>query len=70
MEVPDVPSRGSTGWGVGGPERLLRGWIASPSGVVPPSAEEDIMPPIKVSLPHSVASLGLDRFLWVPPFPR
>ena len=30
--------------------------------MVPPSAEDDVMPPINVCLPRSVASLGLVRF--------
>ena len=58
MEVPDVPFRGSAGGR--GAESLLRGRSASPSSGVPPSA--DVMPPINVSVLHSVASLGLDRF--------
>ena len=58
MEVPDIPSRGSTGGR--GAKSLIRGRIASPSGVVPPSPEEDVMPPINVSVSHAVASLGLD----------
>ena len=58
MEVPDIPLRGSTGGR--GAESLKRGRIASPSGVVPPSQDDDVMPPINVSVSHTVASLGLD----------
>ena len=57
MEVPDIPPRGSTGGR--GADSLLRGRIASPSGVVPPSPEEDVMPPVNVSVSPIVASVGL-----------
>ena len=60
LEVPDIPSRGSTGWRDS--ESLIRGRFVSPSGVVPPPTEEDVMPPINVSVLCSVDSLGLDRF--------
>ena len=50
MEVPDIPPQGSTGGR--GAESLIRGRIASPSGVVPPS-QEDVMPPINVSV-HAI----------------
>ena len=46
MEVPGIPPRGSTGGK--GAKSLKRGRIASPSGVVPPSHEDDVMPPINV----------------------
>ena len=53
MEVPDVTPRGSIGGR--GAESLIRGRIASPSGVVPPS-QEDVMPPITVSV-HAIHCL-------------
>ena len=59
LEVPDITPLGST-WGRGS-ESLKRGRFASPSGVVPPVTEEDVMPPINVSMPCSVASWGVDR---------
>ena len=59
VEVPDIPSQGST---VGrGSESLIRCRFVSPSGVVPPPTE-DVMPPIHVSVLCSVDSLGFDRF--------
>ena len=57
LEVPDIPTPGSTGGRSS--ESLKRDRFASPSGVVPP-AEEAIMPPINVSVPCTVASWGLD----------
>ena len=65
LEVPDIPPPGSTGGR--GSESLKRGRFASPSGVVPP-AEEDVLPPINVSVQSSVASWGVDS-LHGSPFP-
>ena len=42
VEVPDIPFRWSTGGRSA--ESLIRGRISSP-GVVPPSSQEDVMPP-------------------------
>ena len=53
VEVPDIPPWGSTGGR--GAECLIRGRIASPSGVKPPS-QEDVMPPITVSV-HAIHCL-------------
>ena len=56
VEVTDIPSRGST---VGRcAESLSRGRTSSPSGVVPPSSQDDVMPPIHVYVPN-VVSIGL-----------
>ena len=60
VEVPDIPSQGSTGGR--GSESLIRGRFASPSGVVPPPSEDDVMPPINVFVPCSVVSSRLDSF--------
>ena len=57
LEVPDTPPPGSTG--VRGSESLKIGRFVSPSGMVPP-AEDDVMPPINVSVKSSVASWGVD----------
>ena len=54
VEVPDIPSCGSTGGRSA--KSLIRGRISFPSGVVPPSSQEDVMPPISVS---HVVSVGL-----------
>ena len=53
LEAPDMPPPGSTGGRDSG--SLKRGRFASPSGVVPPAA--DVMPPVNVSMPCSVASV-------------
>ena len=66
LEVPDIPPPGSTGGR--GSESLKRGRFASPSGVVPPVSEDDVMPPINVSMPCSVASWGVARVPG-PPYP-
>ena len=54
MEVPDIPSQGSTGGR--GSESLIRGRFASPSGLVPPPSEEDVMPPNPMSVSFNVVS--------------
>ena len=46
VEVPDLPPRGSTGGKT--TESLSSRSVVSPSGVVPPSSQEDVMPPIIV----------------------
>ena len=53
VEVPDISPQGFTG---GGGEPNKRSDY-SPSGVVPPSHEEDVMPPINVCVLRTVASL-------------
>ena len=60
VELPDIPSQGSTGGR--GSESLIRGRFASPSGVVPPPSEDDVLPPNPVSVPFTVVSSRLDRF--------
>ena len=67
VEVTDIPSQGSTGGR--GSESLIRDRFASPSGVVLPPSEEDVMPPIPVSVPFPVVSSGLYRFSGSPLFP-
>ena len=44
LEVPDMTPPESTGGRVS--ESLKRSRFASPSGVVPPAAEDDVMPPL------------------------
>ena len=46
VEVPDLPPRGSTGGKT--TESLSSRSVESPSGVVPPTSQEDVMPPIIV----------------------
>ena len=58
LEVPDIPPPGSTEGR--GSESLKRGRFASPSDVVPP-VSGDVMPPINVSMPYTVASWGVAR---------
>ena len=55
LEVPYIPPPGSTGGK--GSESLKRGRFASPSGVVPP-VSDNVMPPINVSMPFSVARVS------------
>ena len=53
MEVPDIPPPGSTR---GRSAESLSSWsVSSPSGVVPPSSPEDVMPPTHVSVPNVVS---------------
>ena len=46
VEVPDLSLRGSTGGKT--TESLSSRLVESPSGVVPPSSQDDVMPPIIV----------------------
>ena len=55
VEVPDIPSRWSTGGRCA--ESQIRGRISSPSGVVPPPSQ-DVIPPMPVSV-SQVDSVGL-----------
>ena len=57
LEVPDIPPPGSTGGR--GSESLKRCRFASPTGVVPPAKDDDVMPPINVCVPCTVASWGV-----------
>ena len=46
LEVPDLSPRGSTGGKT--TESLSSRSVESPSGAVPPSSQEDVIPPIIV----------------------
>ena len=63
VEVPDIPPWGSTGGRSA--ESLSSRSVSSPSGVVPPSSQEDVMPPTHVSVPNVVSVWFLG-----PPPPR
>ena len=63
VEVPDLPPQGSTGGKIA--ESLSSRSVESPSGVVPPSPQEDVMPPTHVSV-SNVSSVGLAGVSRVP----
>ena len=63
VEVPDLPSRGSTGGKTA--ESLSSRSVESPFGVVPPPPQDDVMPPTHVSASR-MSSVGLAGVSGVP----